>query len=234
MSNNTDTKYYDLHTKGAGFLSRFREVKPKAGSGNKFKPFCSVNIGAFRGSSENVEYTNFDTVISGTKALEVLKKYQKEINDQNTKVIVGFTIGDTYGYTFTTKNKDTQQDENRCGIKGRFLSVQFLKINGEMVYKYEKPTTEDNEETDTQAQPEQSEKTTAAEPAPEKAKDPEAESNVDEAQATDIEDCPFDEQLSNTVSLSQDDPDFDKKKDWLKAQGYKWNSEQQCWELPTK
>ena len=233
MSDTNTEIFFDLHTTGVAYLNRFREVKPNAAKGNKFKPFCSVGLGALRGSSEDVEYTNFDTVISGKDAKELLTKYQKQINDQTVKVLAGFVIGDIFPQTYVTKNKETKEEETRCGIKGRLLRIKFLKIDGEMVYKYEKPATEDHEETDKQAQPEQSEKTPAKEPAPEKAKGPEVESNVDEAQATDTEDCPFDEQLGNTVSLSQDDPDFDKKKDWLKAQGYKWNTKQKCWELPT-
>ena len=214
MSNDNNTaKYYDLHTKGAGFLNRFREVKPKPNSGQKFKPFCSVSIGAFRGDSENIEYTNFDTVITGTKALEIIKQYQKEINDQNTKVIVGFTIGDTYGYTYVIKNKDTQQDEHRCGIKGRFLSIQFLKINGEMVYKYEKPESE--KETEAQAENKNGTPTK-------------------EVQAPEAGECPFDEQLGNTVILSTNDPLFDEKVRWLGNNGYTFNHRDNTWLLNQK
>lgn len=206
MSNTDDNavKYYDLHTKGAGFLNRAREVKPKPGAGNKFKPFWSVGIGAFRGSSDAIEYTNFDTVISGFNALELIKEYQEKINDQNTSVICGFTIGDTYAYTYNTKNKDTQEEETRAGIKGRLLKIQFLKIDGEMVYKYEKPQSDD-EETDAQKLTEKD----------------------------DLE-CPFYEQLGNQVYLEQDDPDFDKKKAYLELNAYIWNSEQECYELLVK
>ena len=220
MSNDNSTKYYDLHTSGAGFLNRCREVKPKAGSGSKFKPFWSVAIGAFRGSEENVEYTNFDCNIAGGKALEIIQQYKDQINDQSSKVICGFTIGDIYGYSFTTKNKETQQDENRCGIKGRLIFIQFIKIDGEMVYKHEKPQTEDDDNTETQ--PQSNDRTASNEIVT----DSSSEHLAQESEA-----CPFNEQLGNTVTLAQDDPDFDKKKDWLKANGYKWDNENKHWLL---
>jgi len=225
MSNST--KYYDLHTSGAGFVNRFREVKPKAGSGNKFKPFCSVSIGAFRGSEDNVEYTNFDTVISGKDALAIMKQYKEQINDQNSKVICGFTIGDIYGYAYTTKNKKSGDDENRCGIKGRLLFLQFLKIDGEMVYKYEKPQTDDDK---TEAQPQNESDKSATE----SSKDAVTETKVEEPQAPEASDCPFDEQLGDTVTLDTNDPAFNKKMEWLGTNGYIFNHRDNSWELNQK
>ena len=34
------------------------------------------------------------------------------------------------------------------------------------------------------------------------------------------------------VFLSKEDPEFDSKKESLKQQGYRWNSERQSWQLP--
>ena len=212
-SDNNPTKFYDLHTRGAGFLNRFREVKPKPGSGNKFKPFHSVSVGAFRGSEDNVEYTNFDTVISGKEALEILSQHHEAINDQQVRVIVGFTISDIFPYTYPVKKDGV--DETRCGIKGRFLKVSFLKIDGETVYKYEKPTGDTSSNVPT-SDDEQTSGTTSSEPS-------------SETVASDA--CPFEEQLGNKVTLDSNDPAFDEKLAWLEASEYTFNHQAQAWFL---
>ncbi|WP_235378740.1 DUF3577 domain-containing protein, partial [Pseudomonas meliae] len=61
MSNSTnETKYFDLHTVGIGYLNRIREVKPRKGS-----PFMAVTVAALKGTSEKPEYAYIDCNVVG-------------------------------------------------------------------------------------------------------------------------------------------------------------------------
>jgi len=91
--NNTAT-HFDLHTTGVGYLNRAREVKPQ--TGKKFKPFWSVGISALRGNVDEVEYSRIDTIIVGSDACELIKQYNEDINQQNSRVLCGFKVGDIY------------------------------------------------------------------------------------------------------------------------------------------
>jgi len=121
MSNeNNAATHFDLHTTGVGYLNRAREVKPQ--SGKKFKPFWSVGISALHGSVDDVEYSRIDTIIVGTDACELIKQYKEDINQQDSRVICGFKVGDIYAEPY--KNND---GEDRAVIKGRLLYISIGK-----------------------------------------------------------------------------------------------------------
>ena len=197
--NNTAT-HFDLHTAGVGFLNRAREVKPQ--TGKKFKPFWSVGISALRGNIDEVEYSRIDTIIVGSKACELIKQYKDEINQQNSRVLCGFKVGDIYADPYKTT-----QGEDRAVIKGRLLAINWIKIDGEMVYKAEKP------------QPEPQQETSATKVTPSLPNNATVE-------------CPFSEQLGKQVTVLKSDPDFNRKVGWLTNQGYKYDSSSDSWNLP--
>jgi hypothetical protein len=135
MSNeNNAATHFDLHTTGVGYLNRAREVKPQ--SGKKFKPFWSVGISALHENIDDVEYSRIDTIIVGTDACELIKQYKEDINQQDSRVICGFKVGDIY-----TDPYNNNDGEDRAVIKGRLLYISWIKVNGEMVYNAEKPQT---------------------------------------------------------------------------------------------
>jgi len=198
--NNTAT-HFDLHTTGVGYLNRAREVKPQ--TGKKFKPFWSVGISALRGNIDEVEYSRIDTIIVGSEACELIKQYKEDINQQNSRVLCGFKIGDIYADPFKTT-----QGENRAVIKGRLLAINWIKIDGKMVYKAEKPQAE--------AQKLETSATEETSILPNKT----------------VIECPFSEQLGKQVTVLKDELDFDRKVAWLTSQGYKYDSSNNCWNLP--
>jgi len=198
--NNTAT-HFDLHTTGVGYLNRAREVKPQ--TGKKFKPFWSVGISALRGNIDEVEYSRIDTIIVGSEACELIKQYKEDINQQSSRVLCGFKIGDIYADPFKTT-----QGENRAVIKGRLLAINWIKIDGKMVYKAEKPQAE--------AQKLETSATEETSILPNKT----------------VIECPFSEQLGKQVTVLKDEPDFDRKVAWLMSQGYKYDSSNNCWNLP--
>ena len=127
MSNN-NVKYFDLHTKGVGYLSRVRKVSVKKGPG-----FLACDISALRGSSDAVEYTRFDCRVSGTEAQKVIEQVTDAANDKTKKVLIGFNIGDLYAETFTYE-QGPKAGQAGVSLKGHLLRIAFVKVDGNTVY----------------------------------------------------------------------------------------------------
>ncbi len=128
MSNNESQKYFDLHTTGIGYVNRVREVTPKEGN-----PFLSITISALRGSVENVQYTHFECRVSGKQAQEIVRQVKPAVEGK-LKVLIGFTLSDLYGETFTFKNGD-KAGETGISLKARLLRVSWAKVDGQPFYK---------------------------------------------------------------------------------------------------
>ena len=130
QNQNNETKYFDLHTTGIGYINRFRQVKPKQGNS-----FYSCTIGALRGNTDNSQYTYFDVKIVNEEALNVLLNYVDE-DDKDTKVLAGFKLGDIYPETFVY-SKGEKKGETGVMLKGRLIKLSWLKVNDEMVYQHD-------------------------------------------------------------------------------------------------
>ena len=124
MSNNEVSKYFDLHTKGIGYISRIREVSPKEGT-----PFLSITIAALRGSVENAQYTHFECHVSGKHAQTVVRELKTAVEGK-LKVLIGFILSDLYGESFVFKNGD-KAGETGISLKARLLRVPWVKIDGQ-------------------------------------------------------------------------------------------------------
>jgi len=127
MSTNENTKYFDLHTQGLGYLHRIQEVTPKEGT-----PFLSVTIAALRGSADNAQYTHFECRVSGKKAQELVRQLKPTV-EGSSKVLVGFTLSDLYAETFTFKNGD-KAGETGISLKARLLRIAWAKVDGQPFY----------------------------------------------------------------------------------------------------
>ncbi len=135
---NGQTKFFDLHTAGIGYMNRLRLVSPDKSKGQKFKPFTSVSISAIVGEEGDVKYVNFDCNIKGEQAkeaIEVLKPYlvDEDGNALDNKVLVGFRIGDAIPEIYTVKGKNGGDPENRVSLKGRLLKITSAKVNGKVI-----------------------------------------------------------------------------------------------------
>jgi len=131
MSNNESQKYFDLHTTGIGYLNRVREVTPKEGN-----PFLSVTIAALRGSVDNVQYTHFECRVSGRQAQKIVRQVKPAVEGK-LKVLIGFTLSDLYGETFTFKSGD-KAGGTGISLKARLLRVSWAKVDGQPFYKEQK------------------------------------------------------------------------------------------------
>jgi len=124
----TQAQFFDLHTRGIGYLNRVREVTVKKGN-----PFMACTIAALRGDTNSPEYTYFDTRVSGEEAEKLIRRCQPAAED-GKKVLVGFTIGDIYTDTFVYQRGD-KKGETGVTLKGRLLRISFIKVDGETVWQ---------------------------------------------------------------------------------------------------
>ncbi len=130
MTNTTEnkqTKYYDLHTQGVGYVNRIRTVPVKRG-----EPFWACTISALHGAEDSIEYTNFDCRVSGSDAAKVIKRLDKACQE-NKKILMGFKIGDLYPEIFTYKSGN-KAGEIGISLKTRLLYIGWVKVDGETVY----------------------------------------------------------------------------------------------------
>ncbi len=135
---NTASGYFDLHSTGVGYLNRVRLVEP-----DRAKPFLAVDISALHGSIDNVEYTRFDCRVSGSAAKDAIMALKDVIEDKDTKVLVGFKLGDLYAESFTYKRGE-KAGQTGISLKARLLQIHWAKVNGEK-YPLPNETTKDHD-----------------------------------------------------------------------------------------
>lgn len=124
---NTEQRYFDLHTRGIGYVNRLRTVTPKKGN-----PFMACTLAALRGKSDEVEYTYIDVRVYNEKACGLLEQCQEALGNKQ-KVLIAFTVGDIYPDCFTYEKGD-KKGQTGCGIKGRLIRISMVKIDGHEVY----------------------------------------------------------------------------------------------------
>lgn len=96
-------KYFDLHLRGLGYLSRVRDVTTRGNGRSKAKPFLACSISAFHGDpniENGIVYLPLDLIVSGEKAKEAVRSIMDDANDPDVKVLVAFRSGDHYIRTF--------------------------------------------------------------------------------------------------------------------------------------
>lgn len=125
---NTERKYFDLHTRGLGYVNRLRTVKPAKGNA-----FLACTIAALRGAVDDPDYSYIDVRVYNDKAIELLESCQEAL-DKKQKVLITFTVGDIYPECFTYSKGD-KKDQCGCSIKGRLIKISLIKIDGHEVYR---------------------------------------------------------------------------------------------------
>jgi Protein of unknown function (DUF3577) len=129
------TTYFDLHTQGLGYLHRAREITPKRG-----QPFLAVEISALHGAEDAVQYTRFDTRVSGREAQAIVRELMPAIEAEK-RVLVGFKLGDLYAEPFEYQ-KGEKQGQMGVRLKARLLSIHWAKIDGEYAVRPRSQETE--------------------------------------------------------------------------------------------
>ena len=203
MSNqNNKTVYFDLHTTGAGYINRAREVSPENGDS-----FFACDISGMRGNTDKgVKYTRFSVRVVGNKAKEVFAQHLKSMQQKDAKVIVSFVIGDIQPNSYKYVDKKSKEDKVGCSIDGRLIAIKSLRINGEVVFRQERKVQEDVAKDDTteEASVTDSTATATADQAPN-------EVNTETGE------------LAKEVTLDPKAENFQERKAQLKSQGYTWD-----------
>jgi hypothetical protein len=130
MTTSNERSYFDLHITGLGYLNRIREVKPKKGD-----TFLACDIAALNGPSDDVSYVRFDIRVSGSEAQQLVRRCIQAVEDEK-KVMIGFRLGDLWADTFTY-SKGKRAGEQGVSLKARLLFINWIKVDGQQVYKAE-------------------------------------------------------------------------------------------------
>ncbi|MCP3663384.1 MAG: DUF3577 domain-containing protein, partial [Gammaproteobacteria bacterium] len=72
------------------------------------------------------QYTHFECRVSGIKAQKIMHQVKPAVEGK-LKVLIGFTLSDLYGETFTFKNGD-KAGETGISLKARLLRVAWAKV----------------------------------------------------------------------------------------------------------
>lgn len=141
-------KYFDLHLRGLGYLSRVRDVTARGNGRSKARPFLACAISAFHGDP-NVEngivHLPLDLIVSGEKAKEAVRSVMDDANDPDVKVLVAFRSGDHYIRTF--ERTGNRAGETGAVLKGRLLKLFWIKVDGQEVWRDEGDDTEAGADT---------------------------------------------------------------------------------------
>ena len=144
-----ESKFFDLHTTGIGYLNRIRQVSPRKG-----KPFTCVTVAALHGATEKAEYSYIDCNVVGAEAESLVKRCQQAV-EANKKVLVSFRIGDIWADAFTYERGD-KKGQAGASLKGRLLYIGWIKVDGKLVYEAKPKTINtpvDNQELPAPEQP---------------------------------------------------------------------------------
>lgn len=144
---NEERKYFDLHTRGIGYVNRLRTVTPKKGDS-----FTACTIAALRGATDSVEYTWFDVRVYNEEAVNLLTRCQDALARKD-KVLIAFRIGDIYPEIFEY-GKGERAGQHGTSLKGRLLFISSVYINGSLVWEHEKTSAPEPAAPQPEPQPE--------------------------------------------------------------------------------
>lgn len=131
------SEFFDHISSGLGYLNSIREVQTKKGT------YLACKIAALYGRCTEPEYIYYDLNVTAKDAEHLVRRCIAAC-EAKRKVLVGFSVGDAHPkiFNFTSPEKQGQQG---VSMKGRLLSIGWIKIDGVMVYKAEKKSQSDNQ-----------------------------------------------------------------------------------------
>lgn len=133
----SDSSYFDLHTRGTGFIQRPRQVRAKKGP-----PYLALDIMALTGEAGSTERVRFDCNVTGVVAerdvrfilerMEGAEPSDPTRPERGPRVQVGFTVADLRTDIFTYQN-GPKQGETGVSLKVRLIRLHWLKLNGQRI-----------------------------------------------------------------------------------------------------
>ncbi len=121
------TDYFNLTVKGLGYINGIKAVSKKDED-----PFWVCDLSALRGPVDHAQYTYFDCVSTGKKALQLLKKL-KPNSDAKQTILIGFELGNLKAVPFIFE-KGSKRGQPGVNLTANLLSIQWIKIAGVEVY----------------------------------------------------------------------------------------------------
>jgi hypothetical protein len=142
------SNFFNLHVTGCGYLGRVRWVNPSKNRGNRRggNEFLGCSIKALHGIANEANYSYFDVIVSGEKAIEIVNGLMVDV-DAKRKVFVAFKVGDIYSdhYDRVVKDKHGNKTGEKVAasmIKGRLLLITHVAVDGEVTYHLDGDTSE--------------------------------------------------------------------------------------------
>ncbi|MGJ8517646.1 STY4534 family ICE replication protein [Carnimonas bestiolae] len=150
-STTNERSYFDLHITGLGYVNRIRQVQPKRGDA-----FMACDISALSGPTDDCEYRRFDCRVNGHEAEKLIRRLlatqddRKAKNQPEPKILIGFKLGDLWTDTYTY-SKGERAGQMGVSLKARLLFIDWIKVDGSMVYKHERAQGQEPTEEQTPA-----------------------------------------------------------------------------------
>lgn len=252
-SNNAD-RFFNVHTEAMGYLSGFEERSGRHGA------FFVLTFCMIEGKASNADSLYVNCTITCPKALEILRPFEIDINNRDMKVFCGLRVANYRAKPFMFPETSPKAGQLGVNYTANLIRVMYLKV-GDREIKL--PKTESQATTDygipvqSKAKPVE---TSTEQPLQLKLSksDPNFEatkqrlkddgykwnkdtfcwelpaSKVNQSSSTDSSSAIGEStRKAIRVELRKDDPNFETIKQGLKDDGYKWNSDEECWQLPT-
>ncbi len=212
----SDNQYFDLTTTGVGFINRFRLNKPTNGH-----PYYSVTIAALRGKLNDEgksQKTYIDCNIVGDATVMAKQLAVHFERNADASVMVRFVAGDLEQRKFEYKSGE-RKGQTGYALKARLFDIKWFKIDGNTFYS----------EAERQRHAEQKSDSASADDG---TQTPETDGHtVDAAPTSPATVGDGTAELPCEVRLDKDDPYFDERRQQLREQGYRWDSETSLWRL---
>lgn len=130
---NQQNRYFNLKTTGIGYVNDIRDVPSGKDRGRKSTPVLWCRVSGLRGAVEAPAYTRFDCNVTGAVAQKVIRDCQ-QAELAGKKVLVSFRMGDGYAEGFIYKAGE-RKGQPGAVIKARLLAINWVKIDGQEVYR---------------------------------------------------------------------------------------------------
>lgn len=134
MTNDNDNatrSYFDYIATGVAYINRVKQIVPQAGQ-RAFDPYWTATLAVLVSRGAGVQYRSIDCTIPAEEARQLLCYYAAEANALESNVLAGFRIADPHAGTFVNKAGEVVP----C-MRGRLIRINWLKVNGKMVFKAE-------------------------------------------------------------------------------------------------
>ncbi|MBA4682794.1 MAG: DUF3577 domain-containing protein [Pseudomonas sp.] len=118
-SDSNQKSYFDIHTKGIGYIQRVRDVPVKGG-----QPFLACTIAALVGPVKSASLRYFDVRVAGADAKQLVRNYLG-VDDRKSRPLVRFNLGDLWVDPFLRIGGE-HRGEAAASLKARLLKAELI------------------------------------------------------------------------------------------------------------